>query len=107
VRSEVPFELDAGVLAGKEEVPMTKKNEVIEFKVTQAQVVADGVLVTVNNGQVKFPPGTKLEIGETYQVPIDSQGKTKLDKGEVVSAGGGAEKVVAAGASSPPTKRDW
>ncbi len=86
---------------------MTKKDkEVIEFKVTQAEVVPDGVLVTVNNGQVKFPPGTKLEIGETYQVPIDSQGKTKLDKGGVVSAGSAA-KVVAAGASSSPTRRDW
>ena len=85
---------------------MADKPKVIEFKVTDAKVVSDGVLVTVQNGQVKLPPGTKLEIGETYQVAIDPQSVTKLGKGEVVSAGK-ADRVVAAGASSPPASRDW
>ena len=85
---------------------MTKRNNVIEFKVTKAEVVDDGVLVTVENGQVKLPEGTTLEIGATYQVAIDPAGMTKLQQGEVVSAAQ-AKKVVAAGASSSPTGRDW
>ena len=84
---------------------MTQKKS-IEFTVAKATVVSDGILVSVEGGQVKFPPGTKLEVGGRYQVSIDPDGVTKLGKGEVVPAAT-ADKVVATGASSPPTGRDW